>query len=84
MTKINVVNLDLPAPAPVAVNPPHECLCEFLLMSPARAINHDVEFPFRVCECCGGLIDEDAMTAYNEYYGYSGFDECYEEDCAAV
>ena len=50
-----------------------ECRCDVLVMTPQHAANLD--WSEYVCEGCGGHITAQGHDKYNQFWGYSGYDD---------
>ena len=48
-----------------------ECECLFDIMCPTWL----PDYTHRTCSSCKGLVSEEVNDAYNQYFGYSGYDE---------
>lgn len=51
----------------------NECKCDFADMMPKR-VSFEARFTHQ-CETCDGGITAESSNAYNQYFGYSGYDE---------
>ena len=55
--------------------PKNKCECDVLDMCPERISINDNDKFSHICMKCKGGITDNANRDYNEYWGYSGFDE---------
>jgi hypothetical protein len=51
------------------------CTCPIEKMNPIVPVNYKEWKDCRICTECGNTVTDEANRNYNEYYGYSGFDE---------
>ena len=51
------------------------CTCPIEKMNPIVPVNWKEWGDCRICAECGNTVTDKANRNYNEYYGYSGFDE---------
>lgn len=52
-----------------------ECGCDPLQMSPAMPVNAKSYKDAHICITCGNQVRDIMVDWYNQYYGYSGYDE---------
>jgi hypothetical protein len=57
--------------------PTKSCECDVLVMSPER-ISFDADYT-HICENCKGGITYQMNDNYNQYFGFSGYDEYNDE-----
>lgn len=50
---------------------PQYCTCDVLTMAPVYALN----FQKKICAECGNIVTELKENGYDEFFGYSGYDE---------
>ena len=55
------------------------CGCGIMEMNPLVPVNYQNLADDRVCGTCYGRVTDDMNDSYNQYYGYSGYDEDHDE-----
>lgn len=71
---------------PEGVIPP-TCECQIDVMDPQTPVNMPLDFNLKIDGLCGKIVTWEKNDAYNQHFGFSGYDEYHddepraEEDC---
>lgn len=57
----------------VSRSEPVECNCPLTMIEPVFTPNLGILH--QICARCGNLLDDERVDEFNQYYGFSGYDE---------
>lgn len=86
MVSIKVRDLDFPGDDPVYVRSvpegvvPPTCQCMIDVIDPARPVNVPIEWDLKIDRVCGQLVPWEKNDAYNQHFGFSGYDEYHDDE----